>query len=900
MKVFVSNDLRALGDGLCQEVFSGGLPFEKKWIVIPSEEIKLALYLQALSHVEVVAGIKTITYRELMGKTFPQLPSKMELAFRLEMQLEPMEYLERGGIKRKLDFRDELSSLFLHYLERPRDEILQWLKKEGWQQRLWKRVFGDLIPTDQVHPLEGRFFFFHPTRMTDFEWKALCQMETSWFLFSPSEMFLGDFQTERQQQYLLANVKEEVREEFADSFEQDSPLLSNWGVCGRRLLQFFENEEMEELFQSQQEDSMLHCLQEEWRGLEKKESTKDYSIQLHSAPSLLREVEVVWELIQELPEGVLVLAPDIQSYQSAIEWVFAQRGGSYTIRGLEARTICATLQGFETLLTLPKYRFAVDRFEKLLLCPPFLKRFKLTPEEAQTLLGFLSDLHIRCDLSGWHEGLKRAVGQLATSHSFDFTDAPLLSRLIEMVLKIEKSFLMLPRTLGQWADFLQHLLETFFFVDEIPDVLNSVLLMLRNENIEGLFPFESIERAVQTAFSNRSGVSSKGALNGVHFSSLRPGTIVSAKTIILMGQQEGAPPKISSLAELPIINPAEEARALFLEAICSAEEKLILTYSRFHPEDGKPVKPSSLVEELIKDRKEITTIHHSFPISVQQKIPHAHEPLTSLKLNKIIEVSALKKLARHPIQFFFEQSLKVRFPFKKNHSEFLFSSLEIASLRKASLQSTTGQIIDELESQGKLPVGSFRSVACQTIEKELKEYHEALEKMNVDKESIFSLELTPYAEKLTQISKDQWVAPALKMEERWVQGTLEGVTPKGLLYHGEESVETLLKVWPMYCLAHVALGGASLFLSKKGQVAVPFIKDPHSALHRYLEYMEKSLKLPSPLLPAWGRRILKEGKIPESQEDEIVQWAHQRRLLPAAEEWMSSWGSYLSEVFCGI
>jgi exodeoxyribonuclease V gamma subunit len=139
------------------------------------------------------------------------------------------------------------------------------------------------------------------------------------------------------------------------------------------------------------------------------EKIVDDSIQIHSAPSKLREVEVVWEIIQRLPfkpSEILVLAPDMQSYAPFVELVFHQRGGpfDFAIFCLEARSKSSLMQGLETLLELSHYRFSKESVEKLLFCPPFLKKFDFTIDDAHLLLKWINEVHIRYDLRGDHPG----------------------------------------------------------------------------------------------------------------------------------------------------------------------------------------------------------------------------------------------------------------------------------------------------------------------------------------------------------------------------------------------------------------------------------------------------------------------------------------------------------------
>ena len=906
-KVFLSNRLHTLSDMLCQKLFnSSSNPLEKRWLIVPSEEIKLDLYLRWLSKIDVVTGINTVTYGELIRTLFPAIPSKMELFLRIQTALgtaqELTSYLKGGGDLRKLDLCEELSSLFLRYLQKPKQEILEWLQKEGWQQHLWKEVFKETFPTEVVRSLPGTFFFYHISKIAPHEWEVFSRMETFWFLFSPSEMYLGDFQTEREQLYLLRQAKGSTRDDLAHYFKQDSSLLSNWGKEGRRFLRLFEDVETVELFEPPCGTSALHLLQTEWLTLEKKQGELDLSMQLHSVLSLFQEVEVVWEVIQQLPfapEEILVLAPDIQPYTSSIEWIFKERGGLYKIIEVEAETNSLLLQAMHALLDLPKYRFSRHAFEKLLLCPPFMKQFHLTFEEAETISEWMSKGCLRYGFSD----LKRVVEGLVLNQQFslDFSDAPLLSRWIAMTSKLEELLGDLhPRTGEAWADWIEQCIQSFFASDEETGILSAMLSALRHKQVEGEFSFLTVEKLFQTTFITRTGSIHRSSPQATRFTSINPGSLTSAKAIILMGMQEGAFPRSdspSSLSSFSLPNRLDEDRALFLEAVANAKEKLILTYSRCHPEDGKEMRPSSLVEALSKDRGGLTTFVHEKLTGPKKTSPAKHQPLPTL-LKQTIDLRMLKKLARHPVKFFFESSVGIRFNWKDSESEFLLSPLEMHHLRTASLT------LEELEHQGKLPEGVFREVALQSIEAELESYRKALDKLEIDPASLFSIELHPLCLAPVQISKDRFVYPSLKIrapsgEVKELQGTIENLSDKGLVVHGENSLEEMLKQWPIYCVTQAVLGekGSSLCLTKKAAMTHVKIENPLEALSRYLGYLQKSLETPSPLLPIWGRRLFKGEELPEKPEDDILEWAERRALLPSPQEWAREWRPYLQEVF---
>ncbi|MGH7889537.1 MAG: exodeoxyribonuclease V subunit gamma, partial [Thermodesulfobacteriota bacterium] len=728
MKIFVSNHLEILAEALKEELFQGSLhPFTKKWVVVPNEGIKHNLFLRWAHDpdLQVAAGVKMITWPEAMRRLFPNLPTKTELSLKIEAALnhdllyaEPLFlYLTQGGSARKTVLCEKMSALFLQYLIQPEEKISDWLKQPGWQQSLWRAVFRNEM---SCGTLEGLVYLFHPSQLSLYQLAAFKKMDAHCFLFSPCAMYWGDFRTFREQRFLLKRAGQ-AQEELAHYFENEHPLLANWGLKGRELLSLFEDQEWTDRYQEPSGDSVLKILQREMLALTIETKKIDDSIQIHSAPSKLREVEVVWEIIQRLPfepREILVLAPDMQSYAPIIELVWRQRGGpfDFAIFGLEARSKSPLMQGLENLLDLPKFRFSKESVEKLLFCPPFLKRFGFDLEEVRRLSLWMSRVHVRYDLKdhsgSWEAGLKRLIDALVLTIkedrlSIEFSEADLLSRWILVIQLFEKDLTTLdtPRSLKEWLKVLRSLVETFFALDSDDDLIHE-FEKLQHIEIEGVFPFVTIERILKNIFQQNTGAVQASHLQAVRFVSLEKGALIPAKAVILMGMEEGSFPRQDlpcSLEQLHVASRVEEDKYLFLEALCSAREMFFMTYTRICPGDGKSQKVCPVVEELrryctgvpITDHPtspfdpsyfqgegfQSYSLHHFETLRLKKRTEEKKVPVLSEINFSTIDIRRLRKLARHPLQFFFEERLGIDFEWKERDTEFVLSPLEMARLR---------------------------------------------------------------------------------------------------------------------------------------------------------------------------------------------------------------------------
>lgn len=938
MKIFVSNHLEVLAQLLKDELFQGkGHPFEKRWVIVPSDRVKQDLLLQWAydPHLYVATGCKMMSWNQVLSRIFPLLPSPAELSLKIESLLDSLQnvdpllaYLKQGGVQRKASLCDKMSGLFLDYLNQPEETVLQWLAKPGWQQSLWRAVFGNELPWKMQNSLPGAVYLFHPFQIAPYQLAAFKQMKATCFLFSPCAMYWGDFHTAQEQGYLLRKTAD--KKELVEFFENEHPLLAHWGRKGRQLLNLFENEECIDAYQEFGEvKSLLTTVQEEMLTLSTLEKKPDESIQIHSAPSKVREVEVVWEIIQRLPfkpSEILVLAPEMQSYAPVVELVFRERGGpfDFALFCLQAKAKSPLMQGLDALLELPRHRFSKESVEKLLFCPPFLKKFGFTIEEAHLLLKWIKDVNIRYDLHGdhagtWKAGLVRLVEALVTTTgenrlSIDFSDADVLNRWIN-VFKQFQQITEEERSLNEWSQTLKALVEQFFASDPDDSLMHELDLFQQME-IEGNFPLSSIERILKTIFEQKSGAVQGSHLQAVRFASLEKGALIPAKAVILMGMEEGSFPRQdlpSSLQQLPVSSRMEEDQYLFLEAFCSAREKFIATYIRIHPEDGKSQKACRVVEELAHYCGIPITDHPFSPFdpsyyvengfrsfskphfeALQQKTSVAPimpvlPPLSLSRSLSAIDIRLLKSLARHPLKFFFEERMGIDFEWEENNAEFALSPLDMIQLKKASLKQSLEVLLHAMAREGRLPVGAFSKAAVQKIKEEIETYHDVLAKLEVRPEEIYCIELKASCHQPVQLAADHWIYPALHLNQRVIQGRIDEMTPKGLLFHGDDVLSDQLKAWPLLLIISRLGLPSQLLMTKKGKISQ--VKPASDSLEKYLRYADKALTMPSPLHPKWAKAVLKEGKIPDSEEDLIVTWAQKRNLLPPMDLWLKAWGS---------
>ena len=272
---------------------------------------------------------------------------------------------------------------------------------------------------------------------------------------------------------------------------------------------------------------------------------------------------------------------------------------------------------------------------------------------------------------------------------------------------------------------------------------------------------------------------------------------------------------------------AEEDRYTFLELFLKAKDSLFFSYQRIHPEDGKHQGPSVLVEELSHYLQlEILRIDH--PPLAEQFSNQPPSPFFSTSLppppssqEHFVEIRQLKKLARHPIQFYFNETLKMFLREEEDEEEgdFLISYLHKALLRKEALHRPLSTLLHQIGAQGKLPRGLFQEAAASEIQEETEAFFKELQGFGVVAEQVYSIRFAADCRAETDCRPPL----TLSLKEGstvHIVGQLEHVTPQGLLVHAEGNVKSLVRIWPLY-LIYRCLDPSHRFLllTKKGSAS---------------------------------------------------------------------------------
>ncbi len=386
----------------------------------------------------------------------------------------------------------------------------------------------------------------------------------------------------------------------------------------------------------------------------------DRSLQIHSCHGPMREMEVLQDLLLDFfrldptlkTSDILVMAPDMESYAPFVHAVFTLPEDDprwIPIHVIDSPTdMGSTLTStFFRLGKLPHGRFRAGDVCALLECPAARRQFTVTEEELEVILTWVREAGIRWGKdesmrgklglpalkvgtwkAGWermllgyvlppYEGNDEFLGIIPYGE-IDMADRDILAKFLAFYEAIEATHAALEekRSLTAWADLFGNILETHFAPEgdgeyrEV-DQLRGAILLLRDASqrasyedpISAEVAYTFIERQVSLAAGRRGFLS-----GGVTFCNLVPMRNIPVRILCLVGMnfsafpRQSTPPSFDLLVQHP--RPGDpsrryEDRYIFLEALISARDQLVITYCGQSPEDNTTLLPSVVISELI-------------------------------------------------------------------------------------------------------------------------------------------------------------------------------------------------------------------------------------------------------------------------------------------------------------
>jgi exodeoxyribonuclease V gamma subunit len=387
------------------------------------------------------------------------------------------------------------------------------------------------------------------------------------------------------------------------------------------------------------------------------------SIAVHSCHGPAREVEVLWnELLALLtrakdpvaPEEILVLVSDIEAYAPLIEATFRRdpddpRFIPFHVSDRGSRRDSSLCDAFLRVLGLARGRVTGAEVLDLLLLEAVRHKLGIDAAGADTIKTWVMEAGVRWGMDAahreasgvpaaggantWRFGMnrlllgyalpsdgERAFEGLVGYDEVEGNDAVLLGALAGFVRTLFAwlSDLERPRPLHEWSVAVSALLATLF--DEAPETLRKTAPIRRamddmlhaatvagfEDALDVAVVRELVERRVDGLATERGFLS-----GGVTFSAMVPMRSIPFRVIALLGMNDGAFPRSPRPIEFDLVRggknprapgdraPREDDRYLFLETLCAAREKLIVTYAGKSVRDDRELAPSVCLVELL-------------------------------------------------------------------------------------------------------------------------------------------------------------------------------------------------------------------------------------------------------------------------------------------------------------
>jgi len=417
------------------------------------------------------------------------------------------------------------------------------------------------------------------------------------------------------------------------------------------------------LFSPPAEPTVLAMLQRDLLGTREGTETlhadppplESLSMQVHSCHGPMREVQVLLDNVLWIlqnkpgiePRDILVISPDLQRYRGYIQAVFDSCGDPrrkvpYAVASQEPTAPPPLIRTFLHVLDIPLDRWRNDVVLELLECPAIRSRFEFSESDIPLLTGWLDQAGALWGVDGRHKeelGLpafddytwSSASMRLVLGHALperdkavyqgvaplglvEGSDASVLGHFQEFLSTLYRVLAPLgsPAALAEWKKRLDTILEQLFdvaFADELEqmrlclaEAASAQCLAAGQERVDLAVVKTILREGVGAGFAAR------GLFTGkVTFSDMNSLRGVPFKVVAILGLSDEFPrrdrrPGFDLMAASPLPGDPKQRdddRRLFLEAILSAREMLLVSYQGRTQTQNVELPPSILVSELL-------------------------------------------------------------------------------------------------------------------------------------------------------------------------------------------------------------------------------------------------------------------------------------------------------------
>lgn len=435
------------------------------------------------------------------------------------------------------------------------------------------------------------------------------------------------------------------------------------------------------------------------------------------------------------------------------------------------------------------------------------------------------------------------------------------------------------------------------------------------------YPYSSIKKYLLD-FLQKQTVDGQTSYQSISFSSIDNSIFTSNTVHALLGMSEtsfprkDAPSSLDLMQNLPqrdyIPSKIDEDRYTLLQLMHLTKEHLLVFYSNRNPADGAEQSFSPLWKEIFQHIKKkvmhassleemIFVDHPSFGFDqkyfasdaktksfssrmfraasayynkMQEEtvsfIPPCSSETSLLLENKTdeyihISIAKLRKLARNPFQFYCNETLGIYLEEETKgdfQGEFILSPLQKAILSRSDEdQKDNASFIAQIK--GEVPSGKYFDIAKEKIDIENELIHSNLKKFGLDASQLSTISLSNSCECTSIVSPNHYMMPAMHVPLSSgaiaiIEGTLSGVSPKGLCTYQKGGLDGAVQNLPSYLIylnlkdSPIGIKPDMIFL-KDGKQKMITLNNPHKQLQKYLEYYLLATSNPSPFYPSFAK-----------------------------------------------
>lgn len=574
--------------------------------------------------------------------------------------------LTRKMEKRLIGLSQLLAQHFRDYGRYAPSLMQQWETSTltGWQQQLWQRLFNGSLEwsypcrefkRDLIVPphYEIHFFSISFINRSEFEFLGYLARQTPvyYYALSPCAVFWSDIRSDKEASHLQMYWQQRLGKESSrvlqleELLQDRNPLLANFGRLGREMAVCIEEQMAQchslyvlpshvqeldpdfalyddlHLEETHAPLTLLHAIQADMllmrnpQELSPIELKPDDSIQMHIAPTLQREVQILYHNVLKLiekeqgnlqPCDIIVMAPTIADYTPYIQTIFGSPESQldFQILDLGMHIQNEMVQGFLQLLALSESRWDVTHLLQLFGHRALQRRFHLSQSDYYTIRDWIEKAGIRwgddlqhrnellerhhCQnrmieqtgIGTWDYGLTRLLTGLTTNMSsssleldtlpcdhIDFSQGDLLGQWIRLLHALRDDLAPLhdrsQMTLSDWTDYLVCLLDHYFQPDlndeqsiEDYEDLKDQFERLRAASKsfkETTYSFQTVKMHLQNLMKHKGIVYRENQVQTVRFCSMMPLRSIPAKVVALLGMQEGGFPRPTHSSSLNLM-----------------------------------------------------------------------------------------------------------------------------------------------------------------------------------------------------------------------------------------------------------------------------------------------------------------------------------------------------------